>query len=79
MGNNKKMDDSQIDFTVEENDLKCLFVACERTDSFGVFVEDCKKAYKEYHKRNSENPIRFGHPKTFSQWVNAQTIALNSY
>lgn len=73
------MENSQIDFTIEENDLKCLFIACESRDAFSVFVEDCKKAYEEYHKRNSENPIMFGRPKSFSQWVNAQTIALNSY
>lgn len=65
-----------IDFTIEENDLKCLFVACKSQTSFNVFISDCKKSYAEYNQRNSGNLEKHGEPKTFSQWVNGQIIYL---
>jgi hypothetical protein len=66
-----------IDFTIDQEDLKCLFIACINAyKSFDEFVEDSKKSYTEYHKRNLDNLAKYGNPKTFSQWVNGQIIAL---
>ena len=65
-----------IDFTIEEDDLKCLYLACKFNNSFSQFVKECKEGYTLYYKRNSENISKYGNPKTFSQWVNGQTIAL---
>lgn len=66
-----------IDFTINQDDLKCLFIACRNTyKSFDEFIQDSKKGYAEYHKRNSDNVEKFGNPKTYSQWINGQIIAL---
>jgi len=66
-----------IDFTIDQDDLKCLFIACRNAyKSFEEFIQDSKKGYTEYHKRNSDNVEKFGNPKTYSQWINGQIIAL---
>ena len=65
-----------IDFTIERNDLKCLFLHASNRCTFEKFVSEAKQSYSEYHKRNSENLEKYGSPKTFSQWVNGQIIAL---
>ena len=68
-----------MDFTIEKDDLKCLYIACKLTLSFDAFVKECEQNYIEYHKRNLDNLEKYGQPKTYSQWVNGQTIALNCY
>lgn len=66
-----------IDFTIDQDDLKCLFLACrDAYKSFAEFVEYSKKGYTEYHKRNSDNTEKYGNPKTYTQWINGQIIAL---
>tara|TARA_R110000737_G_scaffold30891_4_gene49390 strand:+ start:650 stop:841 length:192 start_codon:yes stop_codon:yes gene_type:complete len=56
---------------IELDDLKTLF-ACTRgahTMTFADWSEDCVKSYMSYFN-NKE------YPYTYSQWVNAQIIAL---
>lgn len=65
-----------LDFTIEQNDLKCLFIACKLPLTFENFIKDCKKSYSDYYTRNSTDSKKYGTPKTFSQWINGQTIAL---
>ena len=65
-----------LDLTIDQDDLKALFIACKLPISFPVFCTRNEKAYKEYHARNTNNVERYGKPKTFSQWVNAQIISL---
>ena len=66
-----------LDFTIDKEDLKCLFIACRNAyKSFDEFIKDSEKGYSEYYKRNSDNPEKYGNPKTYSQWVNGQIIAL---
>lgn len=65
-----------IDFTIDEDDLKCLYLACKPKKTFNEFVKDCKQGYTNYHKRNLDDLQRYGNPKTFSQWVNGQVIYL---
>jgi hypothetical protein len=67
---------ANIDFTIEQDDLKCLFIACNYQTSFETFVIDCMKAYAEYNQRNLDNLQKYGKPKTYSQWVNGQTLSL---
>lgn len=60
-----------IDFTIDQDDLKCLFIHTTNAYKglyFNKWVEETKKAYSEYAKRDD--------PKTFSQWINGQIIAL---
>ena len=65
-----------INFTIDNNDLKCLFIACDFKKSFSEFVKECEQGYRLYHKRNLDNLQKYGQPKTYSQWINGQTIAL---
>ena len=65
-----------INFTIDNNDLKCLYIACKLTLSFDVFVKECEQNYLDYHKRNSDNLEKYGQPKTYSQWINSQTLSL---
>jgi hypothetical protein len=65
-----------IDFTIDEDDLKCLYIACKPIESFNEFVKDCKEGYAYYHKRNLDDLQKYGQPKTFSQWINGQIIYL---
>lgn len=68
---------NSINFNIEQDDLKILFTYCiDAYKSFDEFIKDSKKSYTEYYKRNSENLEKYGSPKTFSQWVNSQIIAL---
>lgn len=68
-----------INFIIDNNDLKCLFIACKPKQSFDEFIKECEQGYLDYHKRNLDNLQKYGQPKTYSQWVNGQTISLNSY
>lgn len=68
-----------IDFSIDEDDLKCLMVNCldaYNGYTFEKFVDEAKQGYSEYHKRNLANLEKYGQPKTFSQWVNGQIISL---
>jgi hypothetical protein len=65
-----------IDFTIDNEDLKCLFIACSYNKGFESFVKECKVGYTSYYERNLGNIERWGKPKTFPQWVNGQTITL---
>jgi hypothetical protein len=69
-----------LDFTIDEQDLRILFLHTQTTkftkDGFNQFILECKQSYFEYYKRNLNNVSRYGLPKTYSQWVNAQIIAL---
>lgn len=67
---------ANIDFTIEKDDLKCLFIACKLQTSFNVFISDCKKSYTEYYQRNLDNLQKYGEPKTYSQWINGQILSL---
>jgi len=68
-----------VNFTIDNNDLKCLFIACKSKQSFDEFVNECKQGYALYHKRNLDNLQKYGQPKTYSQWVNGQIILLTSF
>jgi hypothetical protein len=68
-----------INFTIDNNDLKSLFIACKVKQSFDKFVKECEQGYRDYHQRNLDNLEKYGQPKTYSQWVNGQIISLTSY
>ena len=60
------------DFTIAPDDLKVLFAHTKYAYgnmTFTQWCDDVKKAYANFIK-GKENP------KTFSQWVNGQIIAL---
>jgi hypothetical protein len=61
---------------IELEDLKCLFIACKSKKGFLDFNEECEAGYKEYFERNNNDLLRYGTPKTYSQWVNGQIIYL---
>ena len=69
------------DLKIELQDLRLLFLKSEYTkfskQGFEDFVIECKKSYLDYYNRNINNINRYGNPKTYSQWVNGQIIALN--
>lgn len=65
-----------MDLKIDITDLKALYIACKMPDSFEAFVNQCERGYKDYHARNTAQPEKYGQPKTYSQWINAQTIAL---
>jgi hypothetical protein len=69
---------NNINLTIDQDDLKCLFIACKLEVSFATFEKDCYNSYRDYYSRNINNVQVYGEPKTFSQWVNAQIIALTS-
>ena len=66
----------KISFKIDNEDLKCLFIACGEKGSFDNFVIDCQEGYKDYYKRNLDNLEKYGNPKTYSQWINGQIVAL---
>ena len=70
-----------IDFNIELQDLRILFLKTESTkfskEGFKTFAKDCEKSYSEYYQRNINNLEKYGNPKTYSQWVNGQIISLN--
>jgi hypothetical protein len=72
---------SKIDFTIDEQDLRILFLKTSITkfskDGFENFIKECEFGYVEYYNRNMNNIERYGLPKTYSQWINGQIIYLN--
>ena len=70
----------KIEPSISQQDLKILFVKVQHAYkgyTFEKFVTEAKQSYADYHRRNTENINKYGKPKTFSQWVNAQIIAIN--
>ena len=66
-----------IDFTIDRNDLKTLCIACQddrRTGfDFSNWVSNTETAYEQYFDRQKKLNRE---TKTFSQWVNGQTLSL---
>jgi hypothetical protein len=62
------------DLRIELQDLRLLFLKSEYSkfskQGFEDFVIECKKSYNYYYNTNCN-------PKTYSQWVNGQIIALD--
>jgi hypothetical protein len=67
---------SNIDFTIEEEDLKCLFIACRYNKSFKDFKKECESGYTSYYNRNNNDLQKYGEPKSYSNWINGQTLFL---
>ena len=65
-----------IDFTIEEDDLKCLFIACRYNKSFKDFKKECESGYTSYYNRNINNLQKYGKPISYFNWINGQTISL---
>jgi hypothetical protein len=71
--------DTEIDFTIDIEDLKILYLHTRHAYKdllFDEWVIVVKTSYKEYHSRNLKYLEKYGTPKTFSQWVNVQIISL---
>ena len=68
-------------FNIENQDLRILFLKTSTTTfsskGFDNFIKECEDAYLNYFNRNINNLEKYGKPKTYSQWVNGQIIALN--
>jgi hypothetical protein len=63
-----------IDFSIDEKDLKVLFahtMHCYPNMSFEAWCKEVKEVYTDFIKGKES-------PKTFSQWINGQTIALTT-
>jgi hypothetical protein len=63
---------TELNFSIEQDDLKALFVhtrVAYGNMTFGQWVEEVKSAYSIFATGKSD-------VRTFSQWVNAQIIAL---
>ena len=62
----------RIDFSIEVEDLKVLYVhtaQAYKNITFDKWVQECKNAYADYFRGRNN-------PKTFSQWVNGQILAM---
>lgn len=62
-----------VDFTIDKDDALILFGHSQQAYpgyTFDKFFNEIKKVYVNNYLKNIANP------KTFSQWVNAQIIAL---
>lgn len=65
---------AEIDFTIDETDLKVLFLHTRHVYpgyTFEKWVKEIKDVYADFIK-GKENP------KTFSQWVNGKIIYLTT-
>ncbi|AGO49115.1 hypothetical protein Phi13:1_gp104 [Cellulophaga phage phi13:1] len=71
------MNNMTIDFKIDIQDLQALFIATrdgyKRGVTFHNWTQNCEADYEQYFKRQVQLNEK---PKTFSQWVNGQTIAL---
>jgi hypothetical protein len=68
-----------LNFDIDKEDLKVLFIHVSDAYKgiyFEKFVIEAQNSYLDYFNRNMNNLQKYGTPKTFSQWVNAQIIAL---
>lgn len=69
-----------MNLTIDSDDIKILYLKCDfiqKSHNLEQFANYCKQSYKQYFDRNTHNIERYGHPKTFSQWINGQIIAIN--
>jgi hypothetical protein len=68
-------------FEIDEQDLQILFLKTNNItlskSGFEGFKQECHESYSNYFHRNLNNLEKYGQPKTFSQWVNGQIIALD--
>jgi hypothetical protein len=71
----------KTEFNIDSQDLRILFLKTSTTTfsakGFNNFIKECEVSYLDYFNRNMNNLERYGSPKTYSQWVNGQIIALN--
>ena len=71
----------KLSLEIENQDLRILFLKTSTTSfsskGFNYFIKECEDAYLDYFNRNINNLEKYGNPKTYSQWVNGQIIALN--
>jgi len=70
---------STLNYSIEIEDLKVLMIksiVAYKNTSFENFVIECKQSYSDYYNRNMSDLKKWGQPKSFSQWVNGQIIAL---
>lgn len=68
-----------LNFTIDAEDLKFMYSHTKHAYngvSIDKWVIEVKNSYKEYFNRNLNDLQKYGTPKTFSQWVNAQIISL---
>ena len=67
----------KVDFKIDRQDLEVLFIATrdgyKRGITFQNWKYNCEASYEEYFERQVQLNEK---PKTFSQWVNGQIIAL---
>ena len=69
---------SKINFDIQQDDLKALFIACggcRRKQSFNMWVHNTEANYEEYFLKFTELKREV---KTFSEWVNGQTVAMTT-
>ena len=66
-----------INFEIDLEDLKALFLhtkdAYKKNITFNIWVDNCQANYEQYFERQIQLNET---PKSFSQWVNGQIIAL---
>lgn len=71
----------QPNFDVDAQDLRILFLKTQTTKfstkGFKKFVKECQEGYTQYYNRNINDVIRYGVPKTYSQWINGQIIVMD--
>ena len=69
-----------IDFTIDQDDLKALYINASFEDfgniTFKNWIKITEESYVNYFNRNLSDLQKYGTPKTFSRWVNGQIIAL---
>jgi len=73
----KIMKNQIINFEIDLEDLKVLFLhtkfAFKKNITFNMWVHNCQSSYEQYFERQIQLNET---PKSFSQWVNGQIIAL---
>ena len=64
-----------LDFNIDRKDLKTLYLCTgySMSISFDHWVNECEASYELYFERQIQLNQN---PKTFTQWVNGQIIAL---
>lgn len=69
------------EFNIDYQDLRILFLKTLTTTfsakGYDNFIKECEDYYLDYFNRNINNLEKYGSPKTYSQWINGQIIALN--
>lgn len=68
-----------MDLDIDTQDLQILYLHTKQAYnncSFEVWCKHTAKAFTDYYKRNLANLEKFGKPKTYSEWVNGQILAL---